>query len=85
MAVRCGIARLPSDLNWAAIVAGGFLGGIGFTMALFIAGLALDDALLDSAKVGILMGSLVSALVGMGLLAIVLKPLSPGPSPREEL
>ncbi len=85
VAVRTGIARLPSDLNWAAIVAGGFLGGIGFTMALFIAGLALDDALLDSAKVGILMGSLVSALVGMGLLAIVLKPLSPGPSLREEL
>jgi len=69
LAVRSGLARLPSDLGWTAVVGGGFLGGIGFTMALFIAGLALDGEMLDSAKVGILMGSLLSAAIGMAIIA----------------
>jgi NhaA family Na+:H+ antiporter len=73
LAIRSGIARLPSDLDWPAIVAGGFLAGIGFTMALFIAGLALDGEMLESAKVGILMGSTASAVIGLTLLAIVLR------------
>jgi len=73
LAVRAGIARLPRELNWPAIIGGGFLAGIGFTMALFIAGLALDGPLLDSAKIGILMGSAVSAVIGLAVLAIVLR------------
>ena len=51
------------------MLAGGvFLAGIGFTMALFIAGLALDATTLDAAKVGILAGSAVAAIIGMALL-----------------
>ncbi len=73
LAVRVGIARLPRDLNWPAIIGGGFLAGIGFTMALFIAGLALHGPLLDSAKIGILMGSAASAVIGLAVLAIVLR------------
>jgi len=73
LCVRAGIARLPHDLGWPEILGGGFLGGIGFTMALFIAGLALDGDLLDSAKIGILSGSALSAGVGMAVLFAVLR------------
>jgi NhaA family Na+:H+ antiporter len=69
LAVRTGIARLPGGVGWAVLTGGGFLAGIGFTMALFIAGLALEGPSLDSAKVGILGGSLIAAVVGMAMLA----------------
>lgn len=81
LAVRSGIARLPRELDWPVMIAGGFLAGIGFTMALFIAGLALDGAQLDSAKIGILTGSVTSSVVGLALLAIVLRRKLP----REEI
>jgi len=48
--------------------------GIGFTMALFIAGLALDGAALDAAKVGVLGGSALAAIVGMLLLSAAPTP-----------
>jgi NhaA family Na+:H+ antiporter len=76
IAVRAGLARLPDEIGWRTLAAGGCLSGIGFTMALFIAGLALDPAQLDAAKVGILAGSAVSGILGMGLLAIVLPKAS---------
>ena len=53
-------------------MAGGFLAGIGFTMALFIAGLALDGEMLKAAKVGILGSSALAAAVGTGLLYVLL-------------
>jgi NhaA family Na+:H+ antiporter len=68
MAVRAGVAKLPADISWSILTAAGVLAGIGFTMSLFIATLALSDGALDAAKVGILMGSAVSAAGGMGLL-----------------
>jgi NhaA family Na+:H+ antiporter len=67
LAVRLGIARLPEGASWTAIAAGGVLAGIGFTMALFVASLALEGALLESAKVGVLVGSAVSAVAGLAL------------------
>jgi NhaA family Na+:H+ antiporter len=73
LAVRSGIAVLPSGVNWSILAGGGALAGIGFTMALFIAGLALDGPLLSAAKVGILLGSGVSAVFGMLLLMWRLK------------
>ena len=72
LAVKLGLASLPQGVTWSAVLGGGFLAGIGFTMALFIAGLALQGAALDVAKVGILTGSLASAVVGMGILVTVL-------------
>jgi NhaA family Na+:H+ antiporter len=48
MAVKMKIAKLPEGVNWGAIIGGGFLAGIGFTMALFVAGLALKGDLLDA-------------------------------------
>jgi len=69
LAVRLRIARLPSDLAWRQIVGVGFLGGIGFTMSLFIANLSFGGTpLLDVAKTGILAGSFVSGIVGWGIL-----------------
>jgi NhaA family Na+:H+ antiporter len=74
IAVRLGLASLPEDMGWRALLGGGFLAGIGFTMSLFIAGLALDGTALDAAKVGILGASLVSGAIGMGLLYAWLPP-----------
>ena len=72
LAVKLVLRGLPEGLSWAALVGAGCLAGIGFTMALFIAGLALEEPFLTAAKVGILVGSAVSALLGMGVLSLVL-------------
>jgi NhaA family Na+:H+ antiporter len=74
LAVRLGLASLPEGVGWGALAGGGALAGIGFTMALFIAGLALDGEVLNAAKVGILAGSAVAAVAGMGILIAVLSP-----------
>jgi NhaA family Na+:H+ antiporter len=79
VSVKAGIARLPSGINGKVLVGAGCLAGIGFTMSLFIAGLALEGVHLDQAKVGILGGSTVSALLGCALLLLCLKkPPQPG-------
>jgi NhaA family Na+:H+ antiporter len=64
-AVALGIARRPRGTNWLQIYGVSLLCGIGFTMSLFIGGLAFDDPTLTSAvKVGVLAGSILSAVVG---------------------
>jgi NhaA family Na+:H+ antiporter len=68
IAVRLGVARLPDGVTWKLLSGAGCLAGIGFTMSLFLAGLALDADLLDAGKTGILTGSLVSAALGTVLL-----------------
>jgi NhaA family Na+:H+ antiporter len=68
LAVRSGLAKLPEGVSWGVETAGGVLAGIGFTMSLFIAGLALSDAMLDAAKVGILAASMLCAVSGTSLL-----------------
>lgn len=70
LAVKLKIARLPEGVDCQCLLAGGFLGGIGFTMALFIAGLALESQQLPEAKVGILVGSALSAVAGLCVLAL---------------
>jgi NhaA family Na+:H+ antiporter len=68
-AVRSGLAALPPDLRWRHIYGAAWLGGIGFTMSLFIANLAFaGSALLSSAKLGILGASLVAGGVGWAIL-----------------
>jgi NhaA family Na+:H+ antiporter len=73
LAIRLGLARLPEGVGWGALLGGGFLAGIGFTMALFISELALDGAALNAAKVGVLAGSAVAAIVGVTILIAVLR------------
>ena len=62
LAVRLGAAIRPPDLDWRLMAGGGMLAGIGFTMALFIANLAFDQELLDSAKLGIFLAPVSSIL-----------------------
>jgi len=73
LAIRCGIAQLPTGANWRALLGVGCLGGIGFTMSLFIAGLAFEGNLLDSAKIGTFAGSTISAIAGYLLLVVSLR------------
>ncbi len=82
LAVKLGLARLPDRVTWPAMVGGGCLAGIGFTMALFIAGLAFEEqpVLLDNAKIGILTGSVLSAMLGMIMLRLTLPQESESPS-----
>ena len=69
--VTLGWARLPPDLSWPMLLAAGFLAGIGFTMSLFIGQLALADDALEAAKLGVLIASLASGVIGMGLLRVL--------------
>jgi NhaA family Na+:H+ antiporter len=73
IAIRCGIAQMPAGANWRALLGVGCLGGIGFTMSLFIAGLAFQDVRLDSAKIGTFAGSVISGLAGFLLLVTSLR------------
>jgi len=72
-AIRMGLSQLPTRTTWTALLGAGCLGGIGFTMSLFIATLALDGGRLDSAKIGTLAGSAISAFAGYLLLRTTLK------------
>ena len=71
LAVRLGLASRPAGVTWRHLFGVSALAGIGFTMSIFIANLAFpgDPALLDAAKVGILLGSVLSALFGAAVLA----------------
>ncbi|MEJ5073033.1 Na+/H+ antiporter NhaA [Enterobacter ludwigii] len=71
LALKMKWATLPADTTFKQIMAVGVLCGIGFTMSIFIASLAfgdVDPALINWAKLGILIGSVLSAVVGYGLL-----------------
>lgn len=69
LAVRSRRAALPVGVDWNKVFGVSWLGGIGFTMSLFVATLAFGSGpLLDSAKVGILAGSLVAGATGAALL-----------------
>jgi NhaA family Na+:H+ antiporter len=69
LAVRLGIGRLPSGASWRQLWGGAALAGIGFTMSIFIASLAFSEPHdLELAKLAILLGSLISAIVGVALL-----------------
>jgi NhaA family Na+:H+ antiporter len=74
-AVKLGLASVPGGAGWARLLGVSMVAGIGFTVALFIAGLAFADspALLDEAKVGILAGSLAAGVAG----ALVLRATPP--------
>ena len=71
VALRTGLGRVPDTLRWGQLVGGAGLAGIGFTVALFVTDLALDDeALVNQAKIGILVGSLLAALIGWTIFRV---------------
>ena len=70
-AVKLGVAVRPKDASWTQVYGVAVLCGIGFTMSLFIGGLAFtDEATGDAVKIGVLLGSIVSALLGWLILRI---------------
>lgn len=75
LAVKLKLASLPENVNWKAIFGASCLGGIGFTVSLFIANLSfgtIDLAILNHAKVGIILGTIISGVVGYTILQKVL-------------
>jgi Na+:H+ antiporter, NhaA family len=69
--VSLKLCNLPSDLNWKNIIGVGFLGGIGFTMSIFITLLAFDnEEYIISSKIAIILASLISGIIGFLLLKL---------------
>lgn len=70
LAVRLGLADLPRGVTWGQIIGVGALGGVGFTMALFVAQLAfVDTAHVEASKIAILIASAISGIVGYFLVS----------------
>jgi NhaA family Na+:H+ antiporter len=78
LAVRLGWAALPGGVTWRHITGAGLIGGVGFTVSLFITGLAFSETLLvEEAKVGVLAASLIAALAGYLFLLLVSRGVKP--------
>jgi Na+:H+ antiporter, NhaA family len=74
LAIKSGLCRMPEGANWAQIYAVSIIAGIGFTMSLFIGMLAFTDpAYAADVRIGVLSGSLLSAIIGY----LVLRAASP--------
>lgn len=75
-AVSVGICRLPLDLNWKHVLGAGFLGGIGFTMSIFITNLAFAEngSVVNASKMAILFASLSAGIIGLIWLKLFGKP-----------
>ena len=74
LAVTFGFCKLADDLNWKLILGVGFLGGIGFTMSIFITLLAFDnETIINNSKFVILISSLIAGLIGFVSLKLTLK------------
>ena len=72
--VGLGLCVLPTDLKWKNIIGAGFLGGIGFTMSIFITLLAFDNAeIINNSKIAILIASLIAGITGFLWLKLTLK------------
>lgn len=74
IAAGLGLCVLPGDLKWKNIIGAGFLGGIGFTMSIFITLLAFSDAeIINNSKIAILIASVVAGTIGFLWLKFTLK------------
>jgi NhaA family Na+:H+ antiporter len=75
LSIRAGLVRMPRELDWASLYGLAVLTGIGFTMSLFIGSLAFEAGgfeYFDATRLGVLVGSSVSALLGYGVLKLAL-------------
>lgn len=74
LSVKLKFSKLPSDLNWQKIIGVGILGGIGFTMSIFITLLAFtDEQAINNAKLHIIIASLIASILGLLFLKTILK------------
>ena len=72
--VKSKLASLPENVNWFHMLGASILGGVGFTMAIFVANLAFpDEGLVATAKLGILVASLLAGVLGFVLLLLQAK------------
>jgi Na+:H+ antiporter, NhaA family len=78
LAVAVGICRLPADLNWRHIFGAGLLGGIGFTMSIFITNLAFaaNAEVINASKMAILLASLCAGALGLLWLRLFSRPVA---------
>lgn len=76
IAIVLGICQLPKDIRWAHIMGAGMLGGIGFTMSIFITNLAFpgEDGIITASKIAILLASMISGLLGFIWLRMISSP-----------
>lgn len=83
LGVRAGLCRLPHGVSWAKVYGVACLTGVGFTMSLFVGTLAFDGPdQLNAVRLGVLMGSILSAVVGFLVLRRSLKaPAEPALRP----
>lgn len=71
LAARVGAGELPTGVTWRHVWGGGVVAGIGFTLSLYIAALAFDDrALIDAARLAVLIGSFLSGVLGVAMLLV---------------
>lgn len=77
IAVAFGICRLPLDLNWKHVFGAGILGGIGFTMSIFITNLAFtgQSEIINASKMAILLASLIAGILGFLWLKLFGQPV----------
>ncbi|HNP63310.1 MAG TPA: Na+/H+ antiporter NhaA [Woeseiaceae bacterium] len=78
LAIRTGLARMPDGANWGSLYGVCVLCGVGFTMSLFVGSLAFENVALDTRmlfdeRLGIILGSLLSGIVGYGVLRVSLR------------
>ena len=77
LAVTFGLCKLPTSLDWKSIFGVGLLGGIGFTMSIFITLLAFDnETIINNSKLVILIASLIAGILGFLTLKVTLKPIT---------
>jgi NhaA family Na+:H+ antiporter len=82
LSVKAKICSLPAEVNWAQIFGLGLLGGVGFTMSIFIALLAFDDIeLINNSKVAVIIASVASGVAGMLWLRLSSTPTTPAEGP----
>lgn len=75
MGVILGFCTLPNDLKWTNIIGAGFLGGIGFTMSIFITLLAFNnEEIINNSKIAIILASVLAGTIGFLLLRATLQP-----------
>ena len=82
IAIRTGFAEMPGDLRFKQLVSASLLGGIGFTLSIFIANATfVDSAMLAAVKLGILVASIFAGILGWAALSL----FSPFPSESTKL
>ena len=81
IAVVLGLCKLPPDLRWQHLIGAGILGGIGFTMSIFITNLALgsDELSISASKIAIFCASLIAGLAGVLWLRLCGSPVEENP------